>query len=111
MEGLITRDVKPSNTEVLGLLLDQEKLPFITNLNHDNVKGLCKLNYLMQRLNSPEKNPIEITNKVIESYLAYKCSVKTKQGNRSDQVVDALKHIIEDENKDNIQSLAQQIQG
>lgn len=109
MEGLIARQEKPSNTEVLGLLLDEEKLKFITNLTGKNIKGLCKLSYITKRLANPEKDSLEIHKEVIQDYMILKCSQETKKGNRVDQIVDALKHIIEDENRDDISNLAQEI--
>lgn len=110
MEGLITKQEKPSNTEVLGLLMDEEKLPFITNLNGNNVRGLCKLAYITRRLANPDRDPIEIHEEVISGYLALKCSIQQgKKGNRSDQIVDALKHIIDDENRTQMESIANSI--
>lgn len=110
MEGLIKREEKPSNTEVLGLLMDKDKLQFITNLNDRNIKGLCKLAYMTKRLQDPKENPIKIHNETMDDYLTLKCSLVSKKGNRAEQIVDALKHIIEDENKPDIQSIAGQIQ-
>lgn len=109
MEGLITKEEKPSNTEVLGLLIDKAKLRFITKLNSTNLKGLCKLSYITKRLQKPNRDAVEIHEEVIEEYLTLKTAVVDKKGNRADQVVDALKHIIDDENKDMTESIAQQI--
>lgn len=109
MTGIVFQEEKPSNTEVLGLLLDKEKLKFITKLNALNIKGLCQLSYLTKRLKEPKRDPVEIHEEVIDEYLTYKCALETQKGNRADQIVDALKHIIEDENKDEIKNLAQQI--
>lgn len=107
VEGLISKKEKPSNTEVLGLLMDPDKLKFITKLNGTNLKGLCKLSYKIKRLNGIDS--ITAHNEVIEDYLTLKCAMESQKGNRSDQIVDALKHIIEDQNKDDIKNLAQQI--
>lgn len=111
MEGIIARQEKPTNTEVLGMLLEDEKLNYITNLHGKNIKGLLKLEYLTMRLENPELSSLEIHNKLIAKFLALKCSEKTKEGNRSAQIVDALKHIIEDENQDSIKTIADQIKG
>lgn len=109
VEGLITKQEKPSNTEVLGLLLDKDKIDFITNLTDENIEGLAKYSYFTRRINEKNKSAIEISNDVLQRTLALKCAVQTKKGNRADQIVDALKHIIDDENKDDLKSLAQQI--
>lgn len=109
MDELTPRQEKPSNTEVLGLLLDDEKLNYITNLNGPNIKGLCKLLYLTKRLSNPNVDPISIHDETIQYYLSLKCSLIQNKGNRADQIVDALKHIIEDENKDSISSLMSDI--
>lgn len=109
VDGLIGKEEKPTNTEVLGLLMDEEKLRFITNINMENIKGICKLRYFAERLSNPNKDPFLIHSENEQIYLALKCALQTKKGNRADQIVDALKHIIEDENKDNLQSIAEQI--
>lgn len=110
VEGLITKQEKPSNTEVLGELINNENLPYITNLTHRNNKGLFKIGYYLRRLKDKKKSRVECIEETIRETLAYKCSVpKDKKGNRVDQIVDGLKHIIENENKDNVKSLAQQI--
>lgn len=109
VEGLLAKQEKPSNTEVLGELINSEKLDFITNLTDRNVKGYFKLGYWLDRLSNPDKDPALILQENIEKTKAYKCAVAKKNGNRSDQIVDALKHIIEDENKDDVKSLVQQI--
>lgn len=107
--SLITAEQKPSNTEVLGLLLDEEKLKFITNLHPQNIKGLLKTKYLFTRLNNPDQNSFEIHNEIMQEYLALKCSIIQKKGNRSDQIVDALKHIINDESSPDITNLVKDL--
>lgn len=109
MDGLVARQEKPSNTEMLGELMDSDKIRFITNLTPRNVKGLFRLSYFLKRLKQPEKESVEVLEETISECLEHKCSVQTKKGNRADQVVDALKHIIEDENKDQLSSIAAEI--
>lgn len=110
VEGLLAKQEKPSNTEILGELIKDENLPYITNLNSRNVKGLFKMNYYLSRLKDPKESACEKLEESINKVLALKCSVpQKKSGTRADQIVDALKHIIEDENQDNLMSLAEQI--
>lgn len=112
VDGLARKEDKPSNTEVLGLLLSKGKLPFITKLNGNNLKRLCLFNYHAQRLQDHKKDPFEIHKDTIELYLTLKCSVTDdKKGNRSDQIVDALKHITEEKPDDELKTIGQQIKG
>jgi hypothetical protein len=109
MEGIIQRKDKPSNTEILGLLLDQDKLQFITNLHGKNIEGLCKLSYFTKRLKDLNRNPVEIHNEVMQDYLCLKCSILSNKDNRAQQIVDAIKHQIDKDQNTQLQSLADQI--
>lgn len=110
MEGLITKQEKPSNTEVLGELISFDKLPFITKINNTNLKGILKTKYFLLRLNNPNMSATEIHQKIYDEYLALKCSIESsKKGNRVDQIIDALKHNIDKEKQDEFSNLAQQI--
>lgn len=108
-EGLGTVEEKPSNTEVLGLLIDEKKLKFISRLTHENVEGLTEFQYFLERLDHPDKPASDIAKEVINNAIAYKTSVPDKKGNQADKIVDALKHIIEDESHEDVKNLMQQI--
>lgn len=112
VEGLLSKQEKPSNTEVLGELIDQKNINFISNLVSRNVKGLFKINYFIERLKDPNKDAVEILENNINKVLEYKTSVpKGKSGNRTDQIVDALKGIGKEEEKDELKSVVQDIKG
>lgn len=108
VDGLISKQEKPSNTEVLGEIISEEKINFIGNLTHENIEGLAGIKFWTNIL-FENQDPGELMNQIIKDIQIMKCSVKDKKGNRADQIVDALKHIIEDENKDNAQSLVDSI--
>lgn len=109
MEGIIGKQQKPTNAEVLGELINEEKLKFITNVTHENIEGYNGLKFWTESLFSDK--PIEqVFEEVTENILIMKCAVQVpKKGNRADQIVDALKHLVDKEDDKEAKSLAQQI--
>lgn len=90
-------DEKPNNQEVLGLIVDDTKLDWITNLKKENIKGILRFKYLTERLK--RRSALSINDELQLLYKKLKCTIPTKHGNRAEQLVDGVKHI-KNENTD-----------
>lgn len=90
-----TRQEKPSNTEVLGFLLNSEDINLKTDLNIVRIKNLMQIRWFSLVMNIEDKRtPIEKLDDVIEYYKELLASDNRKS---RIETIDGLKHIQEEQ--------------
>lgn len=95
-EGLIpSNKEKPSNTEILGMLLSNDNVNLHTDMNMRRIRTLCQIKWFRLSMDlADNRTPLEKFDEIMEYYKELLISNKRI---REDKIIDGLKHIEEQE--------------